>query len=114
MRVFWATVILFPRFCPKPGESFERRYALKARGIDVGFVAKRVSALLDIPEDEIWREGKFKHLVRARSLFRFWAVRELGVSMASLARLLNISTATVSKSVTRGASIAKEEGFELI
>jgi len=56
---------------------------------------------------------RFKHLVRARSLFCFWAVRELGVSMVSLARLLNISTKAVSKSVSRGAAIAKEEGFEL-
>jgi len=44
------------------------------------------------PEDEIWREGKFRDLVRTRSLFCFWAVRELGVSMTSLARLMNIST----------------------
>ena len=56
-------------------ESFERRYALKARGIDVDFVAKRVSTLLNIAEGEIWREGKAKELVRARSLLCFWAVR---------------------------------------
>jgi len=52
-------------------ESFERRYPLKTRVIDLAFVAKRVSALLDIPEDEIWREGKFKHLVRDRSFILF-------------------------------------------
>jgi len=70
--------------------------------------------LLGIPKDDLWREGKFKHLVRARSLLRFWAVRELGVSMASMTRRLNISTVAVIKSVARGGGIAKEEGFKLI
>jgi len=94
-------------------ESFERRHSLKASGIDMDFVAKRVSALLNIPEGEIWREGKVKELVRARSLLCFWAVRELGVSMAAMARRLNISTVAVSKSVARGAEIAKKDGLQL-
>jgi putative transposase len=95
-------------------ESLERRYALKASGFDIDFVAKRVSALLDIPEGDIWREGKMKTLVRARSLLCFWAVRELGVSMAAMARRLNISTVAVSKSVARGAEMAKRDGLNLI
>jgi len=33
---------------------------------------ERVSTRLDIPVEDIWREGKFKHLVRARSLLCFW------------------------------------------
>jgi len=60
----------------------------------------------------VWREGKFKELVEARSLLCFWSVRELGVSMTFLARRLNISTVAVSKSVARGADIAKRNGFE--
>ena len=95
-------------------ESLERRYALKAGGVDIDFIAKRVATLLDIPEDNVWREGKFKDIVRARSLLCFGAARELGVSMASVARRLNISTVAVSKSVARGADIAKKEGLELI
>ncbi len=97
----------------KSEESFERRYALKASGIDIDFVARRVSTLLNIREGDIWREGKVKELVRARSLLCFWAVRELGVSMAAMARRLNISTVAVSKSVARGAEIAKKDGLEL-
>jgi REP element-mobilizing transposase RayT len=95
-------------------ESFKRHLALKAHGVDVKFVAKRVAVLLDLAEDDVWREGKFRDVVRARSLLCYWAVRELGESMSSLARRLNISTVAVSKSVTRGAEIAKSEGFELI
>ena len=80
----------------------------------MAFIAKRVSTLLDIPEDDIWQKGKFKDLVHARSLLCFWTVRELGQSTASVARRLNVSTVAVSKSVARGAAIAKKEGFELI
>ena len=95
-------------------ESYKRRSALKARGVDVTFIAKRVAVLLDLSEDDVWREGKFREVVRARSLLCYWAVRELGESMSSLAHRLNISTVAVSKSVIRGGEIAKGEGFDLI
>lgn len=95
-------------------ESFKKQLSLKARGVDVKFIAKRVAALLDISEDDVFREGKFKTIVRARSLMCYWAVRELGESMSSLARQLNISTVAVSKSVTRGTEIAESEGFKLL
>jgi len=98
----------------KAEESFERSYALKAGRIDVDFIAKRVSTLLNIPEEDIWREGKTKGLVRARSLLCFWAVRELGVSMTAMARRLSISTVAVSKSVGRGAEIAKQDRLGLV
>ncbi|MGM0681276.1 MAG: transposase [Thermodesulfobacteriota bacterium] len=98
----------------RAGEFLKRRYALRANGIDIDFIAGRVANLLAIPEDVIWQKGKSQHLVRARSLLCFWAVRELGESMTSLARRLNISTVAVSKSVTRGAEIAKKEGLKLV
>ena len=81
--------------------------------MNINFIAKRVATLLDITENDVWREGKFKDLVRARSLLCFWAVRELGISMASMARRLNISAVAVSKSVARGADIAEKEHLEL-
>lgn len=95
-------------------ESYKRRAALKAQGVDVTLIAKRVAVVLDLSEDNVWREGKYREVVRARSLLCYWAVRELGESMSSLARRLNVSTVTVSKSVNRGSEIAKSEGFELI
>lgn len=65
-------------------------------------------------EDAVLQEGKFRDVVRARSLLCYWAVRELGESMSSMPRRLNISTVAVSKSVIRGAEIARSEGFELV
>jgi hypothetical protein len=95
-------------------ESFNRQLALKTRGVDLNFIVKRVAFLLALSEDDVWREGKCRDIVNARSLLCYWAVRELGESMSSLARRLNISTVAVSKSVNRGAEMAKKEGFELI
>jgi putative transposase len=95
-------------------EPFERRYALRARGVDLDQVAARVAQVLDMPVVEIWQPGKHQQLVRARSLTCFWAVRQLGLSMTSMARRLNISNAAVSKSVERGAQIAAKEGYELL
>jgi REP element-mobilizing transposase RayT len=95
-------------------ESYKKHAVLKARGVDVDFIAKRVAALLDMPEQDVWKEGKFRDIVRARSLLCYWAVRELGETMTSLAHRMNISIVAVSKSVMRGADIAESEGFKLL
>ena len=95
-------------------ETLDRKSALAAKGVDIEHIAKRVSKLLDMPVDDLWLGGRYQRLVTARSLLCFWAVRELGVSMAWLARKLSISTVAVSKSTKRGAEIVKREGYELI
>jgi putative transposase len=95
-------------------ESLETKYALRANGMNLQRIAERVAELCDIPVEALWREGRYRRLVIARSLLCFWAVRELGISMTSLAGKLNISTAAVSKAVKRGAEIADEEGYKLV
>ena len=94
-------------------DEFDRRCALKVRGIDVDDIAEIVSKLLDMKPEEVFMEGRYKRVVMARSLTCFWAVRGLGMSMVSLARRFNISSVAVSKSVIRGAEIARKEGYEL-
>ncbi len=62
---------------------------------------------------QVFSAGKNRLTVRARSLLCYWAVRECGMSMASLAGRLGISITAVSQSVERGERIAKENGFVL-
>ncbi len=69
---------------------------------------------MDMSEEEVWQHGKYNNLVKARSILCYWAVRELGESMSSMARKFKISTVAVSKSVKRGALIIKEESLKLI
>jgi putative transposase len=94
-------------------EAMERRYALRARGVDLDRIASRVSEVLGVTLEEVWAEGKYKRIVEARSVLCYWAVRELGVSMSSLALQLKISIPAVGYSVARGRKIAEERGFRL-
>jgi REP element-mobilizing transposase RayT len=95
-------------------ESMEKRYALRARGVDLARVAYKVAEVLGVKMEEVWAQGKYRRIVEARSLLCYWAVRELGVSMSSLARRLGISIPSVSESVARGRKIADAKGFLLI
>jgi putative transposase len=52
--------------------------------------------------------------VKARSLFCYWATRELGATMTELARLLNISQPSVSICARRGERIVLDEGYQLL
>jgi chromosomal replication initiation ATPase DnaA len=77
-------------------------------------ITQRASELMGIKADDVWAAGKQQRIVNARSLFCFWAVRELGVSMANLGRRLGLSIPAISKSVARGKQIAESNGFSLI
>jgi len=95
-------------------ETMKTKYALKAQGFDLYMVARRVADLRHIECDRVWAPGKQRQVVEARSLLCYWAVRELGISMASLSRKLNISIPAVSQSVIRGENIAKSNQYVLI
>jgi putative transposase len=95
-------------------EEMERRYALKARGMDLDKIADRISKELNIKKEDIYAKGRYRRIVEARSLLCYWAVRELGISMSALARKLGISITSVSVSVSRGRMIALEKRLDLI
>ena len=95
-------------------DAFEKRYRLKAQGWDIDRVAERVAELLQMDVEEVWQPGRYRRLVTARSLLCYWAVRDLGVSMASLAKRLGISSVAVSKSVARGDALVKKNKYTLI
>jgi REP element-mobilizing transposase RayT/lambda repressor-like predicted transcriptional regulator len=101
------------RVLAESAEAMERRYALRARGFDLDRTAARAAEVLGLDPQEVWAPGKYRRIVRGRSLLCYWAVRALGVSMATLSRRLGISIPAVSASVVRGQRIAAEEGFVL-
>ena len=59
--------------------------------------------------DEIFLKGKQRKRGKARGLFCFWAVRELGISLTELARRHGISVPGVGYSVERGEIIAAKQ-----
>ena len=93
-------------------ERLERRYELEAQGVNLDDVARRAAFLFEVEPTEIYTSGKQPSLVGARSLFCYWAVRELGISATVLARKLKLSQPAISISVKRGEKIAKDKGFD--
>ena len=94
-------------------EAFERKYRLKAKGIDIDKVAERVAEIVGIDPAEVWAAGKQPKLVQARSLLCYWAIRELGVSQAWLSRKLGLSQAAISLSVGWGRQVAQQKRYEI-
>ncbi len=95
-------------------ESLERKYQLKSQGYDIDKLADRVAEIFTIKSEEIFQPGKQPVKVKARSLFCYWAVRELGFTMSDLAPKLHISQPAVSMSARRGERIASENGYSLM
>ncbi len=73
-----------------------------------------MAEIYEIEVDDIFLKGKQQKRVKARSLFCFWVVRELVISLTELARRLGISVPGVGYSVERGEIIARENDYHLI
>ena len=95
-------------------ERFERKYELKARGYDLDALAERVEEIFGMEGGDIYSPGKYKRLIKPRSVFCYWAVRELCETATSLAKGLSLTQAGVSKSVLRGEKIVKDMDLELL
>jgi len=99
-----------------PGETeeqFERRYELKSRGYDIRDLATWVADIFEIEPEDILKAGKYRKVVPARSVFCYWAVRELGESATSLAKVLGLTQPAVSISVKRGEKIVEGMGLKM-
>jgi putative transposase len=95
-------------------ERFERKYELKARGYDLAALAERVEEIFGMEPGDIYSAGKYKRLIKPRSVFCYWAVRELGETATSLAKGLSLTQSGVSKAVLRGEKIVKERNLKLL
>jgi putative transposase len=95
-------------------EALERKYELKSLGYDLDRVEARVAEIYEMEVGEIYLKGKQRKRVKARSLFCYWAVRELDFSLTELAKRFDISIPAVSYSVERGEMIAGENNYQLI
>jgi len=96
------------------GEKVERHYEVKRAGYDLDKTAKRAAGVCSVEPDDIFSRSRQRIKVQARSLFCYWASRELGISHTELARRLEVSVPAVSYSVERGKLIAKEHDYQLI
>ena len=61
--------------------------------------------------DEVWSKGKYRHIVAARSLLCYWAVRKLDIRVSTLAQKFEVSATAISKSELCGEALAKENNY---
>ena len=83
------------------------------QGYDVDKVAERVAKLFELKPAEVLSASKQPQRVKARSLLCYWAVKELEIGGADIAKRLKISQSAVSRAVARGEMIAAEMNFKL-
>ncbi len=91
----------------------KRRHELPSSGYDLDRLSKKVSTLLNVKPKDIFSHRKHPESVKARSVFCYWAVKELHESATALARKLGVSQPAVSISVKRGARIVSDMGLRL-
>ena len=95
-------------------EKFNRKYELKSKGYDLKAVEKKVANLYQIKPAQIYARGNQKRRVEARSLFCYWAARELGMAITELAKRLELTPPAIGYAVSRGERIAREKHYLLI
>jgi len=94
-------------------EQLERKYTLINSGVTTDEIAVIAAKLLNTKPELIFKPGKERDRVRARSLFCYWSVKELGVPMTDLTRLLKISLSAISLSVKRGEKICVSNDYSI-
>jgi len=92
---------------------YSRQAELRRRGYNLQRIAKRVARVLEIDETAIFRRGRQQDRVRARDLFCFWAVRELGISLTEVARSVRMTPPGAGYAVRRGEALAQERRWRL-
>ena len=95
-------------------EKFERFYELKSKGYDLDTIEQKVCEIFGIEPDEIYSKSRQKTRAEARGLYCYWAVVELGYSLADLARFFGMTGQGVGYAVRMGERIAKEINYRLI
>ena len=88
-----------------------RRISNPSVSLDV--LASRVADLFGIAAEDLAGGSRRFHLVEARSVFCFWAVRHEGYPAARVAVFLNMTPPAVGYAVERGENIVHGKGYKL-
>ena len=94
-------------------KQLERKYILINSGVTTDEIAVIAAKLVNTEPELIFKPGKERDRVRARSLFCYWSAKELGVPMTDLSRLLKISLSAISLSVKRGEKICLSNDYSI-
>ena len=95
-------------------EHLRRQERVRRQGRDLAWLARQVAPVFGLTPDEIYRPSKRRPRVAARSVFCYWAVRDLGVTATAVAQALGCTQPAVSIAVRRGEQIARSQGIRLM
>ena len=95
-------------------ELIDIRYKLKSLGYTIESLEQRVLELYQIEKEELYSKSRQKVRAEARSVFCYWAVRELGLEGTRMAKRLNMSQPGVVYAVKKGEKIVKTNNFQMI
>jgi putative transposase len=94
-------------------ERLERRYRIQMEGYDFDKILGRVARAFELKPEEVLINVKQRRRVKARSLLCYWAVNELEITGADIARRLKMTNSAVSRAVMRGEKIASDMKLKL-
>ncbi|MEA3544959.1 MAG: transposase [Thermodesulfobacteriota bacterium] len=94
-------------------EQLTTQQQYQAAGFDLEKLTNVVARLMEIEPSQVKAAGKQPIRVQARSLFCYWAVRDLGFTATALAKKIGISQPAVSQAVQRGEILAAKRGWVL-
>ena len=100
------------RVLKQANEDFERRTLLRATGPDLPQLIEKVASYYDIDTEDLKTASKDRRISKARSMLCYFAVRKLMFSCTEVARVLNISPSTVSKSAAKGQNAADRKKIQ--
>lgn len=88
----------------RANEEYDRRSRARTEGVNLDILIDRISDYFGIDKWALQSSSKQREVCRARWLLCYIAVSRLMISCADIARKLNVSPSSVSKSVLRGQS----------
>jgi putative transposase len=94
-------------------ESLERKHQYQVDGFGFAELLQLVAEMCKLDAREIMSSGKQPLRVEARSLLCYWAVKELGHSVTSVATMLGMTQPAISRAVQRGEVNVREQKYIL-
>lgn len=101
------------RILESADEDKERGMRYRQQGVDLEKLTKIVAEVLGVEPAELEAPGRHPNRIQARSLFCYWAVRELGSTTTLLAKRFRLTQPAISLAVGRGERLVAERGWYL-
>jgi len=95
-------------------QTYERGYELKAKGVDLDYIAAKAARIYGIDPKDIFAKGRVKTRAEARGLLCYWAINELNMPLSDLARKLAMTPSGVFYAAQQSETIARENNFRLL